>query len=512
MTISDFESGDIEDMAAVGACGATWVRFWVRVRHPGEHSIELWSREDERSASVELTLPAGADGTLSFLYPSDVPGGSALEPVTLYRYRIFRGAELVGEGRFETAPLGARDCPPRFSFAVASCHQPFDAHGNVDPRALGLLGVLERALQEQDVKRVFLMGDQMYADYPKHCSLFEQKFFAKVAPPGRKDILECTSEEVRALYHRRYRAFWSHEGFRQLLANYSCHTIMDDHELKDNFGSAPEHAEPQWQAVREGALNAFQDYQGQLVRARGPQRPPSFDYHMTYGDVALYCLDLRSQRHNDGDKLQICSTEQLDALEAFLIKNADKQVFMLIVSVPLVIFPRWVAAMGMQLTGEDSDAADRWTNPKAAESCQRLTEILFENQKRNPRQRSVLLGGDIHVGCVVQFAWRDEAVRPMYQLVSSAMSNYTDVLARTLGKLVPQLHSEVEGPDGSLWARVQLIEGEGEAPQNPYDQLNVGIVEMTRQPDGTLGVRLKLITHDEADPPNPRTVFCSALL
>lgn len=499
-------------MAAVGACGATWVRFWVRVQLPGEHSIELRSHGDERSASVELLPAADADGTLSFLYPSDVPGGSALEPATVYRYWILRGADLVGEGRFETAPLGARDSPARFSFAVASCHQPFDADGNVDARSLGLLSVLERALQEQDVKRVFLMGDQMYADYPKHCSLFEQKFFAKVAPAGRKDVLECTSQEVRALYQRRYRAFWSQEGFRQLLANYSCHMIMDDHELKDNFGSAPEHAEPQWQAIREGALNAFQDYQGQLTRGRGPKRPASFDYQLTYGDVALYCLDLRSQRYNDGEKLQICSAEQLDALEAFLAQSADKQVFMLIVSVPLMIFPRWVAAMGMQLTGEDSDAADRWSNPKAAESCQRLTEILFENQKRNPRQRSVLLGGDIHVGCVVQFAWRDEAVRPMYQLVSSAMSNYTDVLARTLGKLVPQFHSEVEGPDGSLWARVELIDGEGEAAQNPYDQLNVGIVEMTRQADGSLGVRLKLITHDDADPPNPRIVFCSALL
>jgi len=48
--------------------------------------------------------------------------------------------------------------------------------------------------------------------------------------------------------------------------------------------------------------------------------------------------------------------------------------------------------------------------------------------------------------------------------------------------------------------------------ENPYDQLNVGVVEMTRQPDGSLGVRLKLVTHDDADPPNPRTVFCSELL
>lgn len=59
---------------------------------------------------------------------------------------------------------------------------------------------------------------------------------------------------------------------------------------------------------------------------------------------------------------------------------------------------------------------------------------------------------------------------------------------------------------------MQIIEGVEGMAENPYDQLNVGVVEMTRQPDGSLGVRLKLVTHDDADPPNPRTVFCSELL
>jgi alkaline phosphatase D len=499
-------------MVAVGACGSTWARLWVRTTKPGQHRLELRSQDSELCASLELLPPADADGTQSLQYPQDFPGALPLQPLTVYAFRIWRGAESIGEGRFETAPASASQTPEKFAFAVVSCHQPWDVHGNVDSRALKVLEVLDEALQEHDVKRVFLMGDQMYADYPRDCSLFTKQFFAKVAPPGRESILDCTAAEVRALYHRRYRAFWSHAGFQKLLASYSCHAIMDDHELKDNFGSAPEHSQPQWKALREGALDAFQDYQGQLVGARGPHRPASFDYQLSYGDVALYCLDLRSQRHNDGEELQICSPEQLAALETFLASHADKQVVMLVVSVPLMIFPRWTAALGLQITGEDSDIADRWSNPKAEKSCQRLTEILFENQRRHPHQRTVLLGGDIHVGCVVQFEWHEAGVRPMYQLVSSAMSNYTDVLARKLGKLVPQLDSELDGPDGGLWAKVKIVNGLAEAPENPYDGLNIGIVEMTRQANGTLGVQLKLVTHDDSEPPKPRVAFCTPLL
>lgn len=493
-------------MVAVGATSARHVRFWLRVTLAGRHDVELWSETGRQRAGVELSPAPGADGTTSFEYPTDVEGGELLEPATRYRYRITRAGQVIGEGGFETAPAGVGDAPRRFSFAFMSCHQPFADDGALDERSLRALAVLEPAFAEHDVKRVFLMGDQMYADFPKQRSLFDERYFARVAPPGRRSILDCTREEVRAIYQRRYRAFWSIRGFRELLAKVPCHATMDDHELKDNFGSAPEHASEQWAALRHGALDAFQDYQGQLVRARSEPRPDWFDFEVSYADAAVYCLDLRSQRRNDGQELRICSPEQFDALERFLEDNGDKRLVMIILSVPLMIFPTWIAALGLELAGEDSDAADRWSNPKASSSRDRLVRILFENQRRRPEQRAVLLGGDIHVGCVVQIVWRDTAVKPVYQLVSSAVSNRSDVVTRRLAALAPKIGTELRGEDDALWATVNLVEGRS-GDRNPFEELNVGIIAVTRQANGALNVELKIISADDGEPPAPRVVF-----
>lgn len=508
--MSDFDALGIEDMVAVGATDSREVRLWVRTTRPGVHEVEVWGDGGAgHGGTIELDPAPGADGTTSFVYPDEVAGAGPLEPCTRYRFRITREGKTLGEGAFETAPEGRADTPERFSFAVLSCHQPFDDDGNIDPRGLKMLSILDQVFRDHAVKRVFLVGDQMYTDYPKDHSLFDDDFFATVAPPGRKNILECTRAEVRDLLHRRFRAFWAIEPFRKLLASWPCYMILDDHEVVDNFGSAPEHSSKEWRALREGALDACFDYEAQLLTRHqlGRQRPDSFHYQLTYGNVGLFCLDLRSQRVNDGDELRAFGDEQVDALEHFLTSNGDKDVMMVVVSVPLMVFPDWLASAGVAITGEGSDAADRWSYPMIERSRRRLAQILCENQRRNPHQRTVLLGGDIHVGAVTRFNWKDPEIRDIYQLASSAVSNLEMALARKLGSLVPNLRAELEGEEQDVWARVELMKGISGADSNPFDKLNVGIVEMCRNGDGTTRVKLKLVGHDDGDPPRPKVVF-----
>lgn len=511
--MSDFKALGIEDMVAVGATDAHEVRLWVRTTRPGAHELEIEGADGERHrGTVDLTPAPDADGTTSFVYPDAVTGAEPLRPTTEYRYRLTREGRVLGEGRFETAPAGPNDTPDRFSFAVMSCHQPFGEDGNIEPRSLKMLGLLDRVFREHEVKRVFLVGDQMYSDYPEEHSIFDADYFASVAPPGRKSIFECTRAEVRHLFQGRYRTFWAVQPFRQLLSRWPCYMIIDDHEVMDNFGSAPEHRE--LQALKGGALDAFFDYQAQHLAGRplGAERPDAFYYQLTYGNVGLFCMDLRSQRVNDGDELRIYGDEQLQALEGFLRDNADKQVMMLILSVPLMILPDWLARAGVAIAGEGSDAADRWSYVKAERSRRRLAQVLCEHQRRNPHQRMVLLGGDIHVGVVTRFNWKDPAIPHLYQLASSAVSNLEMAVARKLGSLVPQIDADLQTEDSELWASVELVRGIGGADDNPFDQLNVGIVEMARNGDDTTRVRLKLISHDDGDPPEPRMVFSTESL
>jgi alkaline phosphatase D len=508
---TDFDTRDLGDMVAVGATDTQGVRFWIRTSRPGPHVLEIWNATSRHGGTLELAPPPGADGTTSVRYPDDVPGAEPLAPITAYAYRILRGDEELGTGRFETAPTGRADAPARFAFAATSCHQPFAESGELDRPSLALLEVLDGALRARDVKRVFLMGDQMYADYPIARSLFEPPHFATVAPPGRQSIHDCTREEIRALYQRRYRTFWSIEGFRNLLANYPCSAILDDHELSDNFGSAPEHAFAKWAAIHAGGLDAFHDYQG-LLRAARPldgARPSYFDFTERYADVGVYCLDVRSARHHDGESLHVYRDEQLVSLSRFLAASADLSVVLLISSVPLAVFPRWVASFGTRLLGRDHDAADRWNHPDAKRSRQRLTEVLFEHQRAHPDQRLILLGGDIHIGCAVQFVWRDREVRPMYQLVSSAVSNLIGRPRRKLAKSARQVDAHLGGEDDDLWERVTMMHpASSDESTNPCEELNVGVVSMEREATGRLAVRLELVSCD-GDPPAARTMFAS---
>ena len=507
--MTDFATRTIDDMVAIGATDARSVRLWLRTLQPGPHAVEIWNEHERHAGFVAIAPEIGADGTAGIQYPDDVPGAPPLSPSTAYEVRIVRGDHVVGSGRFETAP--AERLPDRFAFAVMSCHQPFADDGTLHRPSLATLEAIEDALRARDVKRVLLVGDQMYADYPECLSLFDDGHFATVAPPGRRSIFECTRAEIRSLYQRRYRAFWSIEPFRRLLASYACYPTPDDHEICDNFGSAPEHATPPWDVVRGGAFDAFEDYQGLLLRPRAEPRP-AFDYVMRYGDVAAYGLDVRSQRRHDGEELHVCSDDQLEALERYLRDEAGAlQVFMLVTSVPLAIYPSWVASLGTRILGRDSDAADRWSHPSAARSRRRLTAILHAHQQRNPEQRIVLLGGDIHIGCAVQYVWRDPSLRPMVQFVSSSVSNLTDALTRKLSRIAPYLDPHLRGDADDLWERVDLVPGDGDGDRNPFDGLNIGVVAMTRDARGRLDVTLELLSHASETPPSAHAVYTMTL-
>jgi alkaline phosphatase D len=496
--VSAFDEGLAGDLCAVGAVDARSARFWLRAREPGTHVLELWP-EQQRARAVtlrfEVSADPGRDGTHLMLYPDDLPGARPLEPAARYEFGMFRdrGACPLGEGSFETAPRSAHDSPDRFSIAFMSCHQPFDDAGNPHPDGLTMLAMLGPAFRERAVKRVLLLGDQMYADFPPPFSLFDQSWFRKVAPPRRSHLLECTREEVRALYQERYRAFWSIEGFQRLQRDWPCYAIPDDHELVDNFGSHPEHASERWQALHDGALDACYDYQ--ILRTLGlPRRPESFHFSFAYGPFAAFVMDLRSQRQADASRIRIFGDVQLRALSDFLRDNAARPVLAIGLSVPLVHVPNWLADTGVELQGEGSDAADRWEFSKARESRERLIDLLVEHRRHHPRQQLVLLGGDIHAGIATRIEL--DGVAPFVQLISSAVTNLETGVNRKLAEIVSSSQHDVVIGEGRYACRARLLDGEPDAGENPYSGLNVGILEHRRVGRNEWAVRSELITCD----------------
>lgn len=490
----DFGNEPIDNMLAIGAVTERGARLWTRVAEAEPHEL-CWWRHDAPSERQRLHLEA-PDPRADLTASTWIDRG--LEPDTEYRVVLCdRDGRSLAEGSFATAPDDSADPPEFFSIALLSCHEPFDPHGQVNERSELMLEAACRAFERHRVRQVVMAGDQLYSDYPKHLSLFDDDYFASIAPAGRERLLDCSAEEVRAMFHVRYRHFWNLTGWRRLLANFPCYPIVDDHEIVDNWGSAAEHAEPQWQAYRDGAFAAYRDYQAGLVSGAGVT-PAAHDYQMTLADTATYVMDLRSNRRV-GEGARIVSPEQLEAFEAFLAAMADKRVVFLVLSVPAVHLPAGLSRLAAAVTPDGEDFSDRWSSRGQRKDRDRLFRLLRDQQHRAPQQRIVLLSGDIHIGCLHQIHWPDNNPN-VYQFISSGITHDTGRVVQTLSSLIIRANRRLSVA-GAPDAAVRLVPGERHAAGNPCGRLNFGIVEMHRPDPGAVpSLRFLLYTHDGAEP------------
>ena len=262
---------DVKNMVGVGMTGPGWVRLWMRSEVPGMHELQIIKGKGSKSSKIIIPPDNRSDNTIAITYPPT--SEPKLEPRTKYRFRVVRtsDAKLVGEGSFETSPPSDGDTPQKVVIGLVSCHQPFTDRGTISPQAERMLSVLPRILKENDVKFVLPCGDQMYADEPGSLSLFNPKnpYLIRQAFPNRKvlpeNIFKCTDQEVRRLYDLRYRMFWSMPAIREMYANYPCYPTMDDHEIKNGWGSDPKHSSDEFKNIKKGALDAYLDYQASSV-------------------------------------------------------------------------------------------------------------------------------------------------------------------------------------------------------------------------------------------------------
>lgn len=499
------------DAVAVGAVGPRSVRLWVRTTAATALELELFVADGAGWSPVARTYldaigAAGerCDHTRTFCIPDDVPALGVLEPDQSYLVRIWRArGPLVGEGRFRTAWDGEGPTKGKLAFGLASCHQPFTGRGAVRAESARMLTAAESALRAVDARFLLLVGDQIYADYPPTRSLFRSRFFRKVAPPGRLALEDCTREELRRLYQERHRIFFGVDGFARLQAALPCYPMLDDHEIRDNFGTPPGDSQPPCDALRNGALDAFYDYQAsRVIAAPDGERPASFHYSFDYGPVAIFVTDVRSQRTASDEHVRVFDDAQLADLEAFLARHVDKPVVGVVVTVPIVHVESWMAGVVSTMSGHGSDAADRWSHPRMLADRDRFLRILRRHQKAHLEQRLVLLGGDIHVGSAFCLDWSDGGP-PTYQFTASALSHLQSRPARWVAEKIPKTTNTVALHDG-LTADVHLVEGVEGSRHNPYGGLNLGIVEVEWGARCTL--RFKLVS-TAARSDVPRIVF-----
>lgn len=497
-----FQNEEMGDAVAVGGVTSRGARLWMRGRSPGGY-VATWWRDGEPAGEQQLEVEVWDDHENDLTCSFDIPGEHAgLMPLTRYRFRITPrdGDRVVGEGTFETAPAGAADAPTNVSFAIMSCNQPFNAEGAVREDARQMLRAARKALEAHDCKFVVMMGDQIYSDMPLKLSLFKTEFFRQIAPEGRDRIQDCTTSEVRKLYQKRYRHFANIPELRDILRAYPTYTILDDHDIVDNWGSDPAHRSEEWRSVGEGARWAYFDYLGCHQMPHSSELPRSFHYDVSYGPISLFVMDLRSERWSDNDHGQLYSKTQADDLESFLDRTSEQKVLFFVLSVPPVHLPRVLATTAARMTPDGEDFSDRWSSAGHADDRDRFMNRIREHQKEHPQQRHVFLAGDIHVGCAHELIW-DGGGERIFQLISSGITNRATRPVQIGAKWLMRLNRGFHARDGSIHARVLPLRGIEGRRHNPYAHVNLGIVRVGTDPSDKPATLEYMLYGHEGDKP-----------
>jgi alkaline phosphatase D len=188
------------------------------------------------------------------------------------------------------------------------------------------------------------------------------------------------------------------------------------------------------------------------------------------------------------------SRTQEDECCEFLRRHEDKKILFLVLPVPVVHLPRWLAQGVSRLTPPGEDFSDRWSSGGHVRDRDRFLQLVHEHQRRCPTQRVILLSGDIHIGCAQVIRWSD-GVPPLLQLVSSPIAHVTSLWERLACQWGIRLLRRIQ-VDPQLTASVQLLPGVGRANRNPYGGLNLGLVEIETPAAGAdPEVRLLLYGH-----------------
>jgi alkaline phosphatase D len=521
-----FASHQVKNMVGIGITEPRSVRLWMRTDVPGMHELQiLGGSSTPRRVRVDVPAGQAGDNTAVIPYPGST-GHPPLDPLTKYRYRIVRtsNGEPLGEGSFETSPGRDGDTPQKVVIGLLSCHQPFTDRGKISPEADRMLRVLPQILRENDVKFVLPCGDQMYADEPGIFSLFKNPYLIRQAFPNRKvvpkNIFECTDKEVRRLYDLRYRMFWSMPAIRKMYANYPCYPTMDDHEIKNGWGTDPEHSGSKYKNILRGALDAYRDYQASSVlpmqSALGMRKSGSFYYDFSYGNIGVFVMDIRSQRYNLAPRgRQMFSQAQFDDLRLFLRNNSHKKVLLIVSSVPVVFVPGVLAGTSRRLHIKESNFVDHWSHPSNVPARDAFLSLLHAHQQAHPNQRVALACGDVHIGNAFGIYWQGGRKPRLYQFTSSALTALETRTTQFLVEKAPRLVSGVTCPatpfGGPCSARVSHLEAANEvSSHNPFTGLNIGLIEAQRYGDVS-NLKFKLIGyHPKED--RPVTYFESGWL
>lgn len=210
-------------------------------------------------------------------------------------------------------------------------------------------------------------------------------------------------------------------------------SVIDDHEVRDGYGSQGDANHKDIKPFTDKAVLAFKEHQyknGNISRVSGTER--SMYQISNIAHVPIFMFDLRSQRktyggHRAGDAIL---SGQRKAFEVWLSDVEDGSTIIIVSSLP-VFYSHTTRIVG-SVSGIEPELDDDIRDVFLESDYQWLVSLLIEARKRSVKP--LILSGDIHQARQIQVWYTDvnnDAISSdeneykvlAYEMISSGLAN-----------------------------------------------------------------------------------------
>ena len=279
---------------------------------------------------------------------------------------------------------------------------------------------------------MLLGGDQIYADevwtkVQVLSSWTQKRHDKKIEAKSSKALVE----QLERFYDNLYQTRWNREDMSVALAEIPSVMMWDDHDIFDGWGSFPEKLQncDVFKAIYDVAKRYFE-----LLQIRSRQNhtlldrdAPHYAFALKFRGYHILALDNRAER----TRKQVMSTRQWNSVIDYLEHQATSGDLLLMSAVPVVYrdfsFTETVFDATPWEEELTDDLKDHWRAKDHQGERARLIMRLLKNvelrETRNSgRCRTVILSGDVHIGCLGVINDRRTAkTRRIHQVVSSGI-------------------------------------------------------------------------------------------
>lgn len=327
-------------------------------------------------------------------------------------------------------------------FAYASCNGFSDYKlMNTTENPYHLWEAMEAEHNTAPFSVLLMGGDQVYAD--SIWSVVESlKTWNElgVEDKVKRQATVDMKKEIDSFYSELYVSRWNKPQVAKMLASIPSIMMWDDHDIFDGWGSYPEKLMtcPVYQAIYDAAKKHFE-----LLQIRGHQNRSlignaknlqHYSMNVKFGKYTILVLDNRSER----TLTQVMSPTHWEHIAKAL--DQSKEGDLLVMTAVPVVYRDFAAAESFvdSTPWEEEvtdDLKDHWRAKEHQGERQKLIMRLLDNA-RTRKGKTVILSGDVHVGCLgVIRDKRETSPINIHQVVSSGIVHPAPTYIQWLGIL-----------------------------------------------------------------------------